>query len=564
MKRNSGLLTSKRNGATAPPAGREHLSDVLPDSELIEALHEVRSYRDVLAKQMEELRATRRLLDLTRARQTESLELGPLPYVTVDGQSQIRSINRSGAKLLGAAVNDLIGVSFFRFVSLHKQDFLAQSLGRCRETDSCENFELELHTVEGQHIPVLVICRSSQFGSPETRFVRMGITDISDRKQKETKLQDYALQLQEANASLQMRTVQLQRLSMQLCGAEQRERHRIAHVLHDQVQQILVACKMSVDMMISQAPQLSPTGSEVVSMLHQAINELRTLASHLRPPALRDQGLMASLHWLAEEMEAKHVLKVRLHSEFGLERLPPHMHDQLFQIIRELLFNVVKHAKINLADVFFSIDPEAHALCATVRDAGRGIERSAQGEGKEHFGLSMIRERVAAYGGELQIESSPGHGTAVTVRLPLHAVTEPMEEAVTEAAADPDGESALKVLIADDHSIVRQGLTMLLQREPNIQVIGEVGDGEEALEFARRHMPDVVLMDVSMPRMDGVEATRLLKAQFPHIGVVGLSMYGEDEMSDAIREAGADDYVSKVAPAEELVGAIRRSVHTVA
>ena len=84
------------------------------------------------------------------------------------------------------------------------------------------------------------------------------------------------------------------------------------------------------------------------------------------------------------------------------------------------------------------------------------------------------------------------------------------------------------------------------------------------MELARQHLPDVVLMDVSMPRMDGVEATRRLKAEFPHIGVVGLSMYGENEMAGAIREAGADGYVSKVAPAEELVGAIRRSLQAVA
>jgi len=82
----------------------------------------------------------------------------------------------------------------------------------------------------------------------------------------------------------------------------------------------------------------------------------------------------------------------------------------------------------------------------------------------------------------------------------------------------------IKVLIADDHRVVREGLAAILKTKEDIQVIGEAQDGIEAVEKARALLPDVILMDVSMPRMGGVEATRQIKREFPHIGIVALTM----------------------------------------
>ena len=83
----------------------------------------------------------------------------------------------------------------------------------------------------------------------------------------------------------------------------------------------------------------------------------------------------------------------------------------------------------------------------------------------------------------------------------------------------------IKVLIADDHRVVREGLAAILKTKENIVVVGEAQDGQEAVEKARSLMPDVVLMDVSMPRMTGVEATRQLKREFPHMVIIALTMY---------------------------------------
>ena len=105
--------------------------------------------------------------------------------------------------------------------------------------------------------------------------------------------------------------------------------------------------------------------------------------------------------------------------------------------------------------------------------------------------------------------------------------------------------------------MLRQGLASVLDSQPDIQVIGEASNGREAVELARRLRPDVVLMDIAMPEMDGIEATRLIKAEMPQVRVLGLSMLAEEEAAERLREAGAEAYLSKAGAAEALVEAIR-------
>jgi DNA-binding NarL/FixJ family response regulator len=117
----------------------------------------------------------------------------------------------------------------------------------------------------------------------------------------------------------------------------------------------------------------------------------------------------------------------------------------------------------------------------------------------------------------------------------------------------------IRVLIVDDQALVRTGLRMILEAEPEIQVAGEAADGEQAIDLARRHRPDVVLMDVRMPRMDGVEATRRLAG--PGVGepvkVLILTTFDLDEYVVEGLRAGASGFMLKDAPAEQLVEAIR-------
>jgi len=115
----------------------------------------------------------------------------------------------------------------------------------------------------------------------------------------------------------------------------------------------------------------------------------------------------------------------------------------------------------------------------------------------------------------------------------------------------------VRVLIADDHTIVRTGVRLLLQAEPDIEVIGEALNGESAVEQAGSLRPDVVLMDIAMPGMDGLAATRQIKTRFPEMHVLVLTMHRSDEYFFEMLKAGASGYVLKGAETSELIGAIR-------
>jgi CheY-like chemotaxis protein len=126
-----------------------------------------------------------------------------------------------------------------------------------------------------------------------------------------------------------------------------------------------------------------------------------------------------------------------------------------------------------------------------------------------------------------------------------------------ENRAPSKGERQLRVLLVDDHKAVRQAFAFALKNELDIEVIGEAGSGQAALDRVRQLLPDIVLMDINMPGMNGIEATRRLRAEFPHIQVIGLSMYESEEQGAAMRDAGARAYVSKSDSYDVLLAAIR-------
>ncbi len=118
-------------------------------------------------------------------------------------------------------------------------------------------------------------------------------------------------------------------------------------------------------------------------------------------------------------------------------------------------------------------------------------------------------------------------------------------------------ERTITILLVDDHPIVRKGTREMLEPHADLRVVGEASDGREGLERALEHRPNVILMDVSMPGMNGIEATQLIKAQLPTTAVLVLTSYDDDAYVFALLEAGAAGYILKNAREDELISAIR-------
>lgn len=121
-----------------------------------------------------------------------------------------------------------------------------------------------------------------------------------------------------------------------------------------------------------------------------------------------------------------------------------------------------------------------------------------------------------------------------------------------------DGDTAkIRVMLVDDHTVMREALSRMLDSHIDLEVVAEATDGRQAVELAREIVPDVILMDINMPNMNGLEATRIIHSEFPHIRIIGLSMFDADDQAQSMIDAGASAYRSKSDKTDHLLSAIR-------
>ncbi|BFU94929.1 MAG: protein of unknown function [Nitrospira sp.] len=358
----------------------------------------------------------------------------------------------------------------------------------------------------------------------------------------------------------------LQALASELTLAEQRERKRLAAELHDYLAQMLALGRMKIAQLRSKLvagdQQIDPLVTEIDDLFKKAADYTRSLMAKLSPPVLDELGLPAALSWLASEMPL-HGLKVNVQLGTDKVSLPDDQSVLLFQSVRELLLNVAKHAGTDCATVNLEVE-ESGRLRIEVQDGGRGFNPAAP-ESKpagSHFGLFSVRERMQAMGGWFNVTSSPGVGTTATLSLPLPTSLEPKQTDTGLQSSEtlslvsdqsPEGHAhRIRVLLVDDHVMVRRGLKVILEGFPDLAVVGEAGDGREAVEKVAELAPDLVLMDINMPWMNGIEATKRIKRDWPETPVVALSIDNQPHTRDAITAAGATTFISKDAAAEDL------------
>ena len=289
----------------------------------------------------------------------------------------------------------------------------------------------------------------------------------------------------------------------------------------------------------------------------------------MEPCAVRPGALLRDAARAFETQAAAAGLRLEVHAAPGL---PPVLGDpeRILQVLGNLLGNAVKFTpaggRVSLAA---AAAPDGVAL--SVSDTGPGIApgelervfdrfwqaRSARRAGAG-LGLAIARGIVEAHGGRLWAESEPGEGSTFTFVLPPAAETDaappPAPAAETPAAAPP--REPLRVLVADDHPAVRRGAAAWLGRQPRFRVVAEAATGEEAVEKARELAPDLVLMDLRLPGIDGIEATRRIAAAVPGARVLVFSDEPDDaRVAEAIR-AGARGFLSKDTSPRELLSAL--------
>ncbi|WP_295884897.1 PAS domain S-box protein [uncultured Thiohalocapsa sp.] len=421
-------------------------------------------------------------------------------------------------------------------------------------TASDWSFDCRIRRVDGETRWIWAAGRHRPDAPERPRRMAGVVQDITERKQ--------------AEAALREHQAQLRALASELSQAEQRERKRIAKILHDHVQQLIVAAHMQVGTLRRdiRPERRSAIAQSVEGILNEALETSRSLAVELSPPILEDAGLIGALQWLVSRMQAQYGLSVQLRAEPAAEPAAEDIRLLLFECVRELLLNTVKHAGV--ADVEVTLTRTSGTdITLRVRDAGRGFDPDLLAKRRgaaTGFGLFSIQERLAYLGGRMVLDTAQGRGTRVTLVIPapaakVAAAAPPAGTAAAEATAlSNSGRPApCRVLIVDDHPIMRDGLTRLLELESDIEVVGKACDGPQAIAAAESLAPDVVLMDVNLGEMDGMEATRQILARRPGISVIGLSMHDDQAIADAMREAGAVAYLTKAGQADALIEAIR-------
>jgi len=232
--------------------------------------------------------------------------------------------------------------------------------------------------------------------------------DITERRESEEKIRTYQTQLQS--------------LASELSLTEERERRRLATVLHDHIAQLLVVAKGKFEKMQESAlyRSLAKPMEEIRRLIEESIRYTRSLVFELSPPILYDLGFEPALEWLAEHMEQQYGLVVQVEDDDHPKPLDNEARVLLFRAVRELLFNVLKHAQASSARVRLLRDGEH--LRVIVEDNGVGFapDKLEAPSGKmEGFGLFSIRERLNYFGGRMEIESTPGDLTRVILNLPL-------------------------------------------------------------------------------------------------------------------------------------------------
>jgi PAS domain S-box-containing protein len=483
--------------------------------------------------------------------------------VSVDERGRIVTANRALEMMFGWATGELIGQPLERLVpsSLRETHVRDQAgyFAKPRPRPMGNALKVFGERKDGSIFPIEVSLNhiATSRGGRAIAFV----TDITERQQT-------AAALEQRRTELEYRTAQLRRMASDLTLAEQHAREELAKTLHDGLQQMLVIAAINLEQHLTQEPgQLATQSHPLVRAKHQideAITTARSLSVELFPPVLHIAGLPAAFNWLARWVRDKYGIEVQVSVDPLADSARKDVRTLLFESVRELIFNAVKHSRADRVVLSVAVDADDMLAIAVVdRGVGFDTEQVAAREkaGQTGWGLFSIRERVMLLGGDFDVHSQVGQGTRIRLRAPKAgpkdgiSLADPARHSEQTSARvfRSSAEQTLTILLVDDHPGVRAALRDVLHARSELQVVGEASNGIEAVASAQALRPDVIVMDVAMPLLDGIEATRRIHAELPSIQILGLSMQPNIDGPHAIEHAGATGFFTKASDTRRLV-----------
>jgi PAS domain S-box-containing protein len=500
-----------------------------------------------------------------------AIEEAPIPIIMHAEDGEVLQISRTWTELTGYRKEDIRTFDEWAKHAVYGQDAdeIRDYMNKLFSSSSSSR-EFTIRTKDGQTRYWNLNASSLGTLVNGKRFVVGMATDITQRKHAERELQELNQELekrvQERTAVAEQRSDQLQKLTAELANAEQKERDRLAHLLHDHLQQLLAAAKMKASILRHElkGDAAKYSAEEVIDLLKQSIQCSRELSMELSPPALNEAGLASGLEWLVQWFKEKHDLEVLFTSSPVIKNnVPEHIRTFMFSAAKELLFNVVKHAGVSKAKLDLAY--KSGVLSLSVKDRRVGGGAGSFCSKTNSFGLFSIQERVHLFGGELKLTASPAVGMTATVTIPVklkqaYDVVPLRSRKKADQTLFDTAKKKIRVLIADDHLTVREGLATILSKHDDIEIVAQAADGQAAVDMTARHGPDIAILDVNMPKLNGIEAAQKISNRFPDIAIIGLSMHATADVEKAMKSAGAVAYCTKDAPPEQLMQAIRSAV----
>lgn len=374
-------------------------------------------------------------------------------------------------------------------------------------------------------------------------------------------------ELIETNEALRVSELSLRQLSARLLKLQDEERRRIARDLHDTTGQKIAVLSMTLDRLAklvdARKVDVKDALMESRDVVGKIGEEIRTLSYLLHPPLLDECGLASAVLWYAEGFKKRSGIHLSVSIDEELVRLTTDAETALFRVLQESLTNVHRYSGSPSAEI--RIFQSASKVHLEIIDHGKGVKAGMErpafaGAPTLGVGIPGMRERIRQLGGQLEVEFS-NEGTRVYASLPTEAFTEESEPFRDKENFQTNGRQRpvvrRRILIADDHEVMRRGVRGLVESQEEWSVCGEAIEGNEAISKTRELHPDLLILDVSMPGVSGIEAALQILKDDPNMKILFFTMYDSPQMMREIFNVGAWGYVAKARAGNDLVDAVR-------